>query len=47
MYKDFSYPLLSQASNVYVRGVQGWHLLSRHASAAPAAVGADSSATLH
>lgn len=35
------------ASNVYVRGAQGWHLLSRHASAAPAALGADSSATLH
>lgn len=35
------------ASNVYVRGAQGWHLLSRHASNSPAAVGADSSATLH
>jgi len=35
------------ASSVYVRGAQGWHLLSRHASAAPAAVGADSYATLH
>ncbi|MBM3390891.1 MAG: nuclear transport factor 2 family protein [Betaproteobacteria bacterium] len=35
------------ASNVYVRGAQGWHLLSRHASAAPDSVGADSSATLH
>lgn len=35
------------ASNVYVRGAQGWHLLSRHASAAPAAVSADISATLH
>lgn len=35
------------ASNVYVRGAQGWHLLSRHASCAPAALGADSSATLH
>lgn len=35
------------ASNVYVRGAQGWHLLSRHASGAPAAVSADISATLH
>ena len=35
------------ASNVYVRGAQGWHLLSRHASGAPAAVNADVSATLH
>ena len=35
------------ASNVYVRGAQGWHLLSRHASCAPGAVAADSSATLH
>jgi ketosteroid isomerase-like protein len=35
------------ASNVYVRGAQGWHLLSRHASGAPATVAADISATLH
>ncbi|CAG0963764.1 hypothetical protein RHDC1_00875 [Rhodocyclaceae bacterium] len=35
------------ASTVYVRGAQGWHLLSRHASSAPAAVAADISATLH
>lgn len=35
------------ASNVYVRGAQGWHLLSRHASGAPATSGADISATLH
>ena len=35
------------ASNAYVRGAQGWHLLSRHASGAPAAVSADISATLH
>ncbi len=35
------------ASNVYVRGAQGWHLLSRHASCAPGAVSADISATLH
>ena len=35
------------ASNVYVRGAQGWHLLSRHASCAPAPLAADISATLH
>jgi hypothetical protein len=35
------------ASNVYVRGAQGWHLLSRHASSAPAPLAADISATLH
>ncbi len=35
------------ASNVFVRGAQGWHLLSRHASGAPAPLAADISATLH
>ena len=35
------------ASTVYVRGAQGWHLLSRHASCAPAPLAADISATLH
>lgn len=35
------------ASTVYVRGAQGWHLLSRHASCAPAPLSADVSATLH
>ena len=35
------------ASNVYVRGAQGWHLLARHASCAPGTVAADISATLH
>lgn len=35
------------ASNVYVRGAQGWHLLSRHASSAPAPLAAGISATLH
>lgn len=35
------------ATNVYVRGAQGWHLLSRHASSAPAGPAADMSATLH
>lgn len=35
------------ATNVYVRGAQGWHLLSRHASPAPAAASRDNSATLH
>ncbi|MBS3916104.1 MAG: nuclear transport factor 2 family protein [Sulfuritalea sp.] len=35
------------ASHVYVRGAQGWHLLSRHASCAPGAVTSDISATVH
>ena len=35
------------ASHVFVRGAQGWHLLSRHASCAPGAISADISATLH
>jgi ketosteroid isomerase-like protein len=35
------------ASNVFVRGAQGWHLLSRHASGAPAALSPDIAATLH
>jgi len=35
------------ATNVYVRGAQGWHLLARHASPAPAAIPGAASATLH
>lgn len=35
------------ATNVYVRSAQGWHLLSRHASPAPAGQSRDSAATLH
>lgn len=35
------------ATNVYVRGAQGWHLLARHASPAPAAIPGTASATLH
>ncbi|MBA3904246.1 MAG: DUF4440 domain-containing protein [Rhodocyclaceae bacterium] len=35
------------ATNLYVRGAQGWHLLSRHASCTPAGPAADISATLH
>jgi ketosteroid isomerase-like protein len=35
------------ATHVYVRGAQGWHLLSRHASSAPANVAADAASTLH
>lgn len=35
------------ASNVFMRGAQGWHLLSRHASSAPAQLAAGISATLH
>ncbi|MEZ5614167.1 MAG: nuclear transport factor 2 family protein [Rhodocyclaceae bacterium] len=38
-------PVIS--THVWVRGAQGWHLLSRHASSAPAQVAADISATLH
>jgi hypothetical protein len=35
------------ASNVYVRGAQGWRLLARHATSAPAPLAADIFATLH
>jgi ketosteroid isomerase-like protein len=35
------------ATNVYVRGAQGWHLLSRHASPAPAGLPREANATLH
>jgi ketosteroid isomerase-like protein len=35
------------ATNVYVRGAQGWHLLARHASPAPGDVPGNASATLH
>ncbi len=35
------------ASHVYVRGAQGWHLLSRHTSFAPKSVNVDSPSVLH